>query len=47
MYGGSGYLDVIFSSSGLSDLISNISNYKDLVTYDQSIIEKLQSVEMK
>lgn len=45
MYGGSGYLDVIFSSSGLSDLISNISNYKDLVTYDQSIIEKLQSVE--
>lgn len=47
MYGGSGYLDVIFSSKGLSDLISNISNYKDLVTYDQSIIEKLQTIENK
>ncbi|WP_329382903.1 CHAP domain-containing protein [Anaerofustis sp. HA2171] len=45
MYGGSGYLDVIFSSSGLSDLISNISNYKELVTYDQNIISNLQQAE--
>ncbi len=45
MYGGSGYLDVIFSSSGLSDLISNISNYKELVTYDQNIINNLQQAE--
>lgn len=45
MYGGTGYLDVIFSSSGISDLISNISNYKDLVTYDQNIINNLQQAE--
>jgi len=45
MYGSTGYLDIIFSSDGISDLINNISNYKELVAYDQSVISKLQKAE--
>ena len=47
MYGDTGYLDIIFSSEGISDLLNNISNYKDLVTYDQNIINRLQKAENK
>lgn len=47
MYGDTGYLDIIFSSEGISDLLNNISNYKDLVTYDQNIISELQKAENK
>ena len=39
MYGETGYLDTIFSSDSITDLVSSVSAVKELVTYDQKIIE--------
>ena len=45
MYGETGYLDTIFSSDSITDLVSSVSAVKELVTYDQKIIEELKSSE--
>lgn len=45
MYGDTGYLDLIFSSESISDLIGKVSTVKSLVSYDQSIVNELQKVE--
>lgn len=45
MYGDTGYLDTIFSSESITDLVSSISAVKELVSYDQEIIEELKDSE--
>ena len=45
MYGDTGYLDTIFSSESITDLVSSISAVKELVSYDQQIIEELKDSE--
>lgn len=45
MYGNMGYLDLIFSSTDFSDLISKIITVQSLVSYDRNIISKLQDTE--
>ncbi len=45
MYGNTGYLELIFSSTSFSDLISRIVTVQSLVSYDQNIISELEKVE--
>lgn len=45
MYGDIGYLDIIFSSKGISDFINKLSTVQALISYDQGILTKLQAVE--
>lgn len=47
MYGNTGYLDIIFSSSSFSDFFANLATVQSLVKYDQSIIAKLENAEAK
>lgn len=45
MYGNTGYLELIFSSTSFSDLISRIITIQSLVSYDQNIISELEKIE--
>ena len=45
MYGDIGYLDAIFSSQSITDLVSSFTAVKELVSYDQKVIEELKESE--
>lgn len=45
MYGNTGYLELIFSSTSFSDLINRLVTIQSLVSYDQNIISELENVE--
>lgn len=47
MYGDTGYLDLIFSSSDFSDLLDKVTMVKSLVSYDRKVIAGLARNEKK
>lgn len=47
MYSDTSYLDILFSSTSFSDLISKIDTIKTIAKYDQKVLEELEIIENK